>query len=109
MGMYEDSWDAADAASDKNFKENKAFFASLTNEEKFDLMWKYFETAHCGDYRLAEANSSIKKKSGMLERKRLNILLLNAVNLLLKEGYTRAKIMEELGMTEKEFEAVGEK
>ena len=42
-----------------------------------------------------------------MDEKRLSILLFNAIDLLLTDGYTREIIMKELGMTEKEFEAVG--
>lgn len=65
--------------------------------------------SYCDEIEKAKDEAvKIVKKSAMLERERLNILLFNAVDLLLNDGYTRAKIMEELGMTEKEFEAIGE-
>ena len=41
-----------------------------------------------------------------MDKKRLYILLFNAVDLLL-EHYDRTEIMEELGMTEREFELLG--
>lgn len=43
-----------------------------------------------------------------MDEKRLSTLLFNAIDLLLTDGYSREIIMEELGMTEKEFEAVGD-
>lgn len=43
-----------------------------------------------------------------MDEKRLNTLLFNAIDLLLTDGYSREIIMEELGMTEKEFESVGD-
>ena len=44
-----------------------------------------------------------------MEEKRLETLLFNAIDILLNEGYSREEIMKELGMSQKEFEMVGEK
>lgn len=41
-----------------------------------------------------------------MKNKRLENLLFNAIVLLLNENFTRKQIMDELGMTEKEFESI---
>ena len=43
-----------------------------------------------------------------MEKRRLEILLFNAIDLLLNMDYTREQIMNELGMSEEEFEKVGD-
>lgn len=61
MSYYDEIEKAEDESRKKNYEENMAFFNSLNNEEKFELMWQDFVTKHCDDYGFAKAHSSIKK------------------------------------------------
>lgn len=42
-----------------------------------------------------------------MDNERLNVLLFNAIDLLLNDGYSREVIMRELGMTKEEFDSLG--
>lgn len=43
-----------------------------------------------------------------MNKERVNVLLFNAIDLLLNVGYSRKDIKKELGMTDEEFENVGD-
>ena len=42
-----------------------------------------------------------------MDKKRYDVLLFNAIDWLLGLGFNRYRIMEEIGITEEEFESVG--
>lgn len=54
MSLWEDAWDADNKRHKENYEKNMKCFESLTDKEKFDLMWKDYINNHCNDVGLHE-------------------------------------------------------
>lgn len=52
MGLYEDAYEADSKRHEENKKKNTEYFNSLTDKEKFELMWKDYMHKHINDIRL---------------------------------------------------------
>lgn len=51
MGLYEEAWDAEDKRYKENHEKNMKYFESLTDRQKFELMWKDYVEKHSHDIR----------------------------------------------------------
>ena len=49
MSLFEEAWDAENKAYKENYEKNIECFESLSDKEKFELMWKDYVERHCND------------------------------------------------------------
>ena len=54
MSLWEDAWDADNKRHKENYEKNMECFETLSDKEKFDLMWKEYVNKHCNDVGLYE-------------------------------------------------------
>ena len=51
MSLLEEAWDAEDKRYRENYKKNIEYFKTLSDEEKFELIWNDYVNKHCHDIR----------------------------------------------------------
>ena len=51
MSLWEEAWDAEDKRYRENYKKNIEYFKTLSDEEKFELIWNDYVNKHCYDIR----------------------------------------------------------
>lgn len=49
MSLYEDAYDAIDNSYKENYEKNMEYFNSLSDNEKFKLLWDEYVNNHCHD------------------------------------------------------------
>ena len=51
MSLWEEAWDAEDKRYRENYKKNIEYLKTLSDEEKFELIWNDYVNKHCYDIR----------------------------------------------------------
>lgn len=51
MSLWEEAWDADDKRHEENYEKNMEYFKSLSDKDKFELLWKEYVNKHCNDIR----------------------------------------------------------
>ena len=49
MSLYEDAYEAIDNSYKENYEKNMEYFNSLSDNEKFKLLWDEYVNNHCHD------------------------------------------------------------
>lgn len=57
MSLWEDAWDADNKRYQENYEKNMEYFKSLSDKEKFELLWEDYVNRHCNDVGLHEVLS----------------------------------------------------